>query len=493
MARLTKKQKSEILKIVGRWAHTIAGTRAPNMERVRELLAVAYKSRTVSRRVQVGKGKRQRSDWKEFRLDPPKIVIVESPMAFRIAQAVLRGRFSKKAATAAAKAFGIDPTFVNSLQRDVMIRFGVHNSWRRDNSAFYETWHDTIMPHLMAVRDYVFLEQDREDNSRRRAETRKIVERWKDAVDALGLPEQLRDNRLYELTNNHMTRISGSSRRSSGWGQTSQNLQFGNFFCNDASSDAVAKLGNVPWTNTAEGALHCRLQNAELETNYYTTYFDAELLCSALGIKELKHTWMFELAHEVPLCMTFEKTALICTARPVLKRNAAGELHCDEGPAVAWPDGCGQYYIDGHALGNLGYKIIEKPELLTLDDLNNEPNEEVKRLAIDKFGWGKYLDGIGAKVIDRRENWVDNTIEALVSITQKIDRQGWHGGRWMTQQVDHEERKLILSCRSTARQYFLAVPETTKSCEEGQRWMSSGANSNYLKVMDRPVRLVGAS
>ncbi len=491
MARLTKKQKNAIFKIVSRWAHTMAGTNAPNMTRIRELIDSAYTRQTRSRRVKVGKGKKQRTEWKTTSLKPPVLVTTSSPMAFRIAQSVIRGRLAKKDAVVAAESFGIDPGFIKSLRRDKLICVGDTSHWRRDNSPLYNTWHNTLMPYLTAAKHAMFMPQkDDGDTSSKRTLEKVREDHMRAQLAELNLPAQTLNEQTYALEHNHMRRISGTTRRSTGWGQSSQNMQFGNFFCNNPGADAVAKLADVPWTSTCENATFCRIENADLSGSWSTGSMDSELLLAMLGIKDIKHTWHLELAHETPLCMTFEHTVLLCNERPAIKRNSAGELHCDEGPAVVWPDGSGQYFLDGHALGALGHKIVSAPEDLTLDDINTEPNEEVKRLAIDKFGWGKYLDGIGAQVIDRRDNWVDNTIEALVRIRRVFNRPTWRG---QSEEVVHEERKLILSCRSTARQYFLAVPETTRTCEEGQRWMSSGANTDYLAPMNRPVRLVGAS
>lgn len=486
---LNRKQKSAIVKVVSRWAHTIAGTHTPNMDRVREILAQVYADRTVSRRVKKvtgrGKNKKTTTQWKAFQLDPPKIVEVASPMAFRIAQAVIRGRLSKSDARDAAKAVGIDPAFIATLRRDKLISLKRDN-WYRSNSAVDTLWEETLHTAVRgAIAEVFYPSKDAAE------EEKKHRARFKTAFK--DLPELSGDNAQYNLVNNDVSAITQISRRRSRWSTTEETIQFGNFFCDYPAAPAVRELSNVPWTSGCLNACHSRMNLAQLDSTYSTGYPDAEVLCDLLGLTDYRARWHYDLMHEVPLCMTFETTALICKERPVIKRNASGELHCENGPAVAWSDGCGQYFFDGHALGNYGRKIVEQPETITVDDIRREENEEVKRIMIERYGWGRYLDAIGATVLDRRENWVDNTIEALVTMSEQIPRDTWQNGRWLRGNTDFVQRKLVLACRSTGRQYFLAVPEDTTTCEEGQKWMAEGANCDLVRALKRPVRLVGAS
>jgi hypothetical protein len=141
----------------------------------------------------------------------------------------------------------------------------------------------------------------------------------------------------------------------------------------------------------------------------------------------------------------------------------------------------------------LGEKIVDKPETLTLADIQREQNEEVKRIAIEVYGWSRYLEEIGARIVDSRENDVDNTIEALVEIDDTLETTGWANGRVVRENTPFKRRKLVLACRSTARQYFLAVPEDINTCEEGQRWLHAGASTDVVELMNYPVRLLGAS
>lgn len=499
MARLNKKQKDAISKIATRWAHTLSGTRTTNLDRVRELFATVY-PKTAVKRVKVKDGTKH----KTVKATPPKLVQLKSPIALLIAQAVLRGRFAKKDALVACNAFNIDSAFINELTtRDTMMRLDEPTySWQSESSALFRVWRDTIMHALKgalgaaAFEGSLFAEQPA--NSRRDKSFAHAVKQFSEQF--AGLPQSPAKNAasmtqakvIYALQHNDLRSVcrpTGGTRR--GWGNSSEQLSYGNFAFN--ACDELTNLANVPWSSNCEGALRSRMGRLDPDNTYSTSVADAEVLCELLGTKDAKVTWSLELLHEVSLSMTFAEHILLCTESPTIKTNDSGELHCEDGPAVFWSDGAAQYYIDGHALGQLGRKIVEHPETLTLTDINKENNEEVKRIAIQKYGWGRYLDDIGARVIDRRENWVDNTIEALVTMTEHVPRNAWNNGRWSTEPVPITKRKMILSCRSTGRQYFLAVPENMRTCAEAQAWMAEGANTYRLPALNRSVRLVGAS
>lgn len=503
MARLNKKQKDVIFKVATRWAHTLSGTRATNLDRVRELFAAVYPKTTV-KRVKVKEKGKVVTKHKTVKTTPPKLVQLKSPIALLIAQAVLRGRFAKKDARVACNAFNIDSAFINELTtRDTMLRLDdLTYGWRYDSSPLFCTWRDTIMTTLKSALGAAAFDGSlfalQLENSQRDKLFARAVKQFSELF--AGLPQSPAKNAasmtqakaIYALQHNDLRVVcspTGGTRR--GWGNSSQQLSYGNFAFNDCTE--LTNLANVPWSSNCVGALRSRMSGLDPDNTSSTSVVDAEVLCALLGAKDNKVTQSFELLHEVSLSMTFAEHILLCTESPTIKTNANGELHCEDGPAVFWSDGAAQYYIDGHALGQLGRKIVERPETLTLTDINQENNEEVKRIAIQKYGWGRYLDGIGARVIDRRENWVDNTVEALVTMTEHISRSGWNNGRWSTEPVPFTKRKMILSCRSTGRLYFPAMPENMRTCEEAQAWMAAGANTDRLSALNRPVRLVGAS
>jgi hypothetical protein len=126
------------------------------------------------------------------------------------------------------------------------------------------------------------------------------------------------------------------------------------------------------------------------------------------------------------------------------------------------------------------------------------------------MGWHNYLTAIKAKIADSRENWVDNTFEVLIDPPDRPARPAWG---------PPEPLRMVLSCRSTGRKYFIAVPRTVRhpdspalnglaanenelkefpdqaitNCEQAQKWLADGATTAYLPYAKYPINVVGAS
>ena len=120
-----------------------------------------------------------------------------------------------------------------------------------------------------------------------------------------------------------------------------------------------------------------------------------------------------------------------------------------------------------------------RPELQTVREIDDERNEEVRRLRIERFagaqqprtaGWSRYLAAVGAQHLDRRRNDVEGTRELLFRTVRG-------------------ERLLICHCPSTARMYALEVPREVDSCRAAQHWLWSG--SALADESKRPFNIIG--
>ena len=68
------------------------------------------------------------------------------------------------------------------------------------------------------------------------------------------------------------------------------------------------------------------------------------------------------------------------------------QLHCDTGPAAAWPDGWGVYAWHGT---QVPAKVIEAPDSLTPTEITNEPNAEIRRVMLERYGAARYAQDLG--------------------------------------------------------------------------------------------------
>ena len=138
----------------------------------------------------------------------------------------------------------------------------------------------------------------------------------------------------------------------------------------------------------------------------------------------------------------------VTSENPILVNWQDDVLHCDNGPSVQFSDGWSIWSLNGVRVNE---QIVMDPQSQSIEEIRGESNEEVKRIRIERFGWQRYLDAVGATVIESRRNDIEQTTEALMS--------------------GDDMRVLICACPSTARVYGMEVPTEIETCEQAQSWM----------------------
>lgn len=172
-----------------------------------------------------------------------------------------------------------------------------------------------------------------------------------------------------------------------------------------------------------------------------------------LGVKydEAKFNLLKKWASRISFVVPYSGLVVV-SRNPVECHWAENRLHNESGPAVKWSDGYSMWSIGGVAVNE---QIVMKPDTLTIETINAISSEEVKRIAIERYGWDKYLIGMNASKIDERDNPLDNTHEVLWSTPDGI-------------------KVLMCGCPTTARTYAIPVTNECKTCAEAQTMLSSG-------------------
>jgi len=134
-----------------------------------------------------------------------------------------------------------------------------------------------------------------------------------------------------------------------------------------------------------------------------------------------------------------------------------GRLHCEDGPSVEYRDGLSVWSIEGVRVDE---QVVMCPETQTVEQIDSEGNEEIRRVRIERFGVMRYVQESGASVLDQGRNDVENTYEMLVETK--------HGQR------------LVTHCPSTGRKYFLGLPARVETREQAQRLLAGNVNMNVL-------------
>jgi hypothetical protein len=95
------------------------------------------------------------------------------------------------------------------------------------------------------------------------------------------------------------------------------------------------------------------------------------------------------------------KDEIVIMERPIsVKVDGGRRLHADDGPAFAWVDDIRDCYWHGVYVKQ---HVITRPEEITLKEIEDERNIEVRRVLIERFGQERYIREAGAKEIHRDE------------------------------------------------------------------------------------------
>jgi hypothetical protein len=91
----------------------------------------------------------------------------------------------------------------------------------------------------------------------------------------------------------------------------------------------------------------------------------------------------------------------ILTNRPVaIHRDDSNRLHSTEGPALKYRDGYALYAVHGV---QVPHWVIEDRAQLTVEQIENETNAEIKRVMVELFGQDRYVLESGATIISQDE------------------------------------------------------------------------------------------
>jgi hypothetical protein len=447
---MTKRFKAIIRETLKRWQETTTSTAQPNVEQAKKLFRAVDKE--------------------------AEVFVAETPLQFYIGQAIIRGRTSKKNARLICEKYGVDPNCVEHFRYVGGLR----------DMLFGRTWNRQGINNITQQLIDAFI-QEYEPNSKHRHRASPTWRGRGGPGTQNTIPHFCAPDRLYRMFINSGDTVETKDGKkllvdcllNFGAGAGTRNTERSMLSILDATSDIIWDLDEDSFNS----------DNHRFDAVY------AEIICKIMNCKNPAIAAYFELFHNTPAFMQFKGAFLILGAKPTIHINADGNIHSDTGPAVAWPDGTGVWMFDGHNLPQFGKKIIMAPSTLTFDEISEINNEEERRIAIERLGWGNYIEAGGGKMLHKRENWVDNTFEVLVS-TPENKKTPWR----------REPLRMVLACRSTGRKYFIAVPNfnreevasgdgelVIRTCEQAQNWLANGSVIQHLPFAALPLNIIGAS
>ncbi len=159
----------------------------------------------------------------------------------------------------------------------------------------------------------------------------------------------------------------------------------------------------------------------------------------------------FGMAQNTGWFFPFDKATVVCDRPAEINLDDEGRLHNEDGYAISWRDGWGFCSIHGARVPRY---VVFEPEKITVDDIDSESNQEVKRIKIDKFGTERYLSEGDAKLLHEDDF-----------------------GKLYKKEIDGDEDLIMVKVVNssaepdgTFKDYFLRVPPHVRTAREAVAW-----------------------
>ena len=170
-------------------------------------------------------------------------------------------------------------------------------------------------------------------------------------------------------------------------------------------------------------------------------------------------------AHSEALCKSCgwvwwgEKVCVIIDRPEVIRTNEENILHCEDGPAIRYPDGWSVYSWNGTRIPG---DWIEKKDSMDPKIALTWENVEQRRCAAEIIGWDKVLDQLETTVIND-----DGDPEIGILLEVDLPDIG-------------KERFLRVLC-GTGRNFCLPVPPEMTTALQAQSWTFGMEPEEFLK------------
>ena len=185
-----------------------------------------------------------------------------------------------------------------------------------------------------------------------------------------------------------------------------------------------------------------------------------------LGVKLPIVEGLVQAGYDCGWFIATEEWVVLCDRPSQLHRDGI-VCHNEDGPAVAFERGDDKFYVWVLNGVRVDEQIVMRPETQTVEQINNEENEEVKRIRIERYGWERYIKDAGFVVVDSRSNDIEGTKETLYGTPAS---------------ASSPIKVLVCACPSTAKVFSLEVDPDVCSCEEAQSYLSSGFSKRIINA-----------
>jgi hypothetical protein len=164
----------------------------------------------------------------------------------------------------------------------------------------------------------------------------------------------------------------------------------------------------------------------------------------------------------------------LMTERPVkAEHDEAGQLHCDDGPALLYRDGYAVYAVHGVRIPSRLGPLIDRPWEITLEVIQDPEVDEDVRTTLQSLWCYEEVDSAGDRVGSGGGRYVRE-----IGATQ-VDTDvytAYEGASIMRALLEDKDGRKWLACgdSSTDRVYYIQVPPHVLTCAEAHESINGG-------------------
>jgi hypothetical protein len=115
---------------------------------------------------------------------------------------------------------------------------------------------------------------------------------------------------------------------------------------------------------------------------------------------------------------------IVCDRPEYIHVDKNNRFHSADGPAIRWRDGSCLYFWHGIAIPPRLKHAIDAPQTISIQTIESEKNQEIRRILIERMGASTYIQACGAKIVDTLPD--DHPIAGLRTARLLFKQYGWH-------------------------------------------------------------------
>ncbi len=161
---------------------------------------------------------------------------------------------------------------------------------------------------------------------------------------------------------------------------------------------------------------------------------------------------LMDLARVCGWWLPLRQAAILQHRHNILRLDDLGRLHCEDGPAVAYPTRADGTRLEVYAISGVRVSKAVIDNAFGIDDIRKEQNAEVRRIMVERYGVSRYAEESGAKCVHMDAVPISKGMSA--TMPRALFRFD-DGSQW-----------LYGTDGSTTRCYWMPVPSDVTTCRE---------------------------